>query len=364
MGSGAADLPVWTSTRPGPVKVAKACCDGGGRVGARREMIRIEACARQPSAARCARRPRLAILCAMTNQRDVIRATSFGCRVIPALASGPLRVGGVASRGLYLHAGESWTLFLTAEQPRGPLTINLVEAGAWLDAIPAGQEWRVEGQALTLPGGSRLIHLPAERIWLSPEPLGPKDGTAQAFARLRSLYGQLETRGAGIGFVELLGDLVRRPHGGEAESFASPQASQALAILRGLRSGAPESLLSALTPFLGAGRGLTPSGDDLIVGLLLALRRWGSPGRIDLSPGFISQLIETARRRTTRLSASLIECAAGGAADERLLRVADHVWSGSPSGAEALEAVTGWGASSGVDALTGMALSLAGELSS
>jgi hypothetical protein len=300
----------------------------------------------------------------MTNQRDVIRATSFGYRVIPALAAGPLRVGGIASRGLYLHAGESWTLFLTTQKPRGPLTINLDGAGAWLKTIPPGQVWQVEGARLLLPDPSLAVDLAPEQVWHSPEPLRPKDESAQAFARLRSLYRQLETRGAGTGFVELLGDLVRRPHGGEAESFATPQAPQAQPILRGLRSGVPESLLSALTPFLGVGRGLTPSGDDLIVGLLLARRRWGSPGRIDLSPGFISQLIATARRRTTRLSASLIECAAGGEADEPLLGVADHVWSGSPPGAEAIEAVTGWGASSGVDALTGMALSLAGEFSS
>lgn len=68
--------------------------------------------------------------------------------------------------------------------------------------------------------------------------------------------------------------------------------------------------------------------------------------------------------RTTRPSARLIECAAGGEADERLLEVADHVWSGLPSGAWALESALGWGTSSGVDALTGMALFLTGELPS
>ena len=59
-----------------------------------------------------------------------------------------------------------------------------------------------------------------------------------------------------------------------------------------------------------------------------------------------------------------LDAAGGRQADERLLEVADNVWSGFPPGASALEAALGWGASSFVDALSGMPLCLTGRLHS
>jgi hypothetical protein len=54
----------------------------------------------------------------------------------------------------------------------------------------------------------------------------------------------------------------------------------------------------------------------------------------------------------------MIECAALGEADERLVAVADCIFVGDPPEAECVSRVVGWGASSGTDALTGMAVAV------
>lgn len=102
-----------------------------------------------------------------------------------------------------------------------------------------------------------------------------------------------------------------------------------------------------LEDLLGRGPGLTPSGDDVVLGLLLAEARWGLPRH--------EHLVAEAQRRTTTLSANLIELAARGDADERLLELVDWVAAGGPAPTEFLR----WGAHSGEAVLQGVRLALA-----
>jgi hypothetical protein len=110
---------------------------------------------------------------------------------------------------------------------------------------------------------------------------------------------------------------------------------------------------------LGMGPGLTPSGDDVVMGLLLALNRCAAGGwdRGDLDQ-LNRALIDAATQRTTLLSANAITCAAAGEADERLLAPLDAAWGGRAPSPEAVVGLLGWGASSGRDALVGMAVAL------
>ena len=69
-------------------------------------------------------------------------------------------------------------------------------------------------------------------------------------------------------------------------------------------------------------------------------------------------VIEAAYRATTTISANLIECAAAGQGDERLITVVDGIATGSASIDECVECVLDWGSSSGIDALVGMAIAV------
>jgi len=114
---------------------------------------------------------------------------------------------------------------------------------------------------------------------------------------------------------------------------------------------------------LGLGAGLTPAGDDFILGFLLCLNRWQgalSPG-VDLE-SLNRQMVRSAYRRTTQLSANLIECATLGLADERLVNGLDWLLSGETTDPDVLGNLLGWGNSSGVSVLAGFATALSGSM--
>jgi hypothetical protein len=149
---------------------------------------------------------------------------------------------------------------------------------------------------------------------------------------------------------------IQKPRGNEEEHvwrlvdfLQGQQDRQALAKLG-----------DAIGGLLGWGEGLTPCGDDLALGFLLALQRWGGHLAMDEDTSAVSRvLVAQAYRRTTTLSANLIECAADGQADERLLLALDGLVTGAPDAATCARCLADWGSSSGASALAGMALALA-----
>ena len=111
-----------------------------------------------------------------------------------------------------------------------------------------------------------------------------------------------------------------------------------------------------LCDLLGVGEGLTPSGDDYVSGVFLSLNRW----RDVLIPNedlvsLNQQVVETAYQATTTLSANLIECAAMGQSDERLIKAIDYLICGGAQKDAVVIDLINWGSSSGVDTFAGIA---------
>ncbi|MGE5221638.1 MAG: DUF2877 domain-containing protein [Omnitrophica WOR_2 bacterium] len=130
-------------------------------------------------------------------------------------------------------------------------------------------------------------------------------------------------------------------------------------LKQGLIQKNSNDILRSATPLLGMGDGLTPSGDDLIAGLLLALNRWSIDGSESEKLIFLNQgLILNAYRTTTTLSANLIECAASGAADEKIINGLDGIMAGKTAPADIASSFLNWGQHSGTDILSGIALAL------
>jgi hypothetical protein len=92
-----------------------------------------------------------------------------------------------------------------------------------------------------------------------------------------------------------------------------------------------------------------------VLGLLLMLNRWQAEH--DWSE-LNRAVIAAAYQKTTTISANLIECAAAGQADERLIAVVEGIAAGSTAWETCVEHVLGWGSSSGIDALVGMTIAL------
>ena len=117
--------------------------------------------------------------------------------------------------------------------------------------------------------------------------------------------------------------------------------------------------MRAVPSFLGAGSGLTPSGDDFLTGLLLAMNRWEAVLWPADNLGETNHLVvESAYRKTTRLSANLIELATLGQGDERLIDMVDQLMSDAPFEPATVLDLLDWGSSSGMDAFVGMAVAL------
>jgi hypothetical protein len=145
-------------------------------------------------------------------------------------------------------------------------------------------------------------------------------------------------------------------------SFEDGGQALAPALDKVIKAGKAGDYLAALEyarDSLGLGGGLTPWGDDLNLGIILALNRWADimATRLDL-PYLYRRISQAARAGTTTLSANLIECATRGQADERLLLALDGILSGTPGPEICASALLSWGSSSGMAVLAGIALGI------
>jgi hypothetical protein len=267
------------------------------------------------------------------------------------------QVFGVTSRGVFIRTAASGILFLSFEEFRGPLTINLAEPFTAFLGLQNGEPASTGQNRLQIPAAHIEVQAEPETVWLIPPP--NLAGMAARQTRLENcvdLAGLVSVDKKNAGLGALLPALLGQQDD-KSDSATEPLWSEVFRLRRALLDRDASAALDSLTAFLGCGRGLTPAGDDFALGLLLMVNRWGSftwdaPWRSALN----KKLILAARQKTTALSAGLIACAAAAQADERLVDAADYLCTGRGDAARLVEVLSGWGSSSGIDALVGMTL--------
>ena len=263
-------------------------------------------------------------------------------------------VMGATSKGIFLLLPARRMVFLSREQHRGPLTVNLPDLPD-LGLVNGAPVAIVDG---VIRLGSAVVDTNGAERWRArplnlvlPEP-------ANILTRLRHVARRLVEEKQGAGLSGLLSGLLKLPAGSETTD------AQLLSDLQKVRAtlsagGDVSAAVAPLVGCLGRGGGLTPSGDDLVVGLLLALsygRGWfGADESIEQ---LSAQLVAAAARKTTTLSANLIAMAVLGQADERLVTALTGIITGRPEPAVVAAGLASWGNSSGADALVGMTLVL------
>jgi len=276
------------------------------------------------------------------------------------------RVFGVTSRGIFIRTEPGGIIFLSFEKFRGPLTINLPEPFAPFQALQNGESASTGRNRLKIPGAHIEILTTPESMWhISPPDLPGATPFPTRLERCARLATRLIAEKQNASFSSILVDLLCLPGSG---SGRDSDLSETLEPLRRLAKRLPGSLKNRDVPsileitaaFLGCGPGLTPSGDDFVMGMLLMLNRWHLPGWDGLLlDNLNAHLIAAARQQTTSLSTALLACAARGEADERLIEAVDFICTGQADESNQVKALAGWGASSGLDALAGMAACLA-----
>lgn len=245
-----------------------------------------------------------------------MRAASIGTAVTAITAADPLPVAGkvigVFSAGFYALFGESLIAVANLAIPRGP--VHLTVAGR----VPRP----VEGSALSLTPRQ----LSTEAGWISldsaahwqPAPLAPGQLDA-ACTTLARIISPVPT------------DLVRIWPSVE-ESMLSGRIETAIELLE------------------GRGEGLTPTGDDVLAGLILldALRGRDHQARV-------------LTIRTNRVSKTFLHWAARGQSIEPVHDLLQHAAMGSgPHMERATSTITAMGATSGRALLAGIALGARG----
>lgn len=286
-----------------------------------------------------------------------VRAASAGYLAQAAMSQSPrATVLGATSRGLFLRSDSRWLIFLSYEQYRSPFTITLQSPADRLRAAETKAVVCMERERLLFPALELAVVVAPDVVWRPAQPTGQPDPHSVQVARLRGAAERALAAGGTRGLAPLLDHLLSPP----AEGALSPEQQRVSAAIAALHQAVVDGEASgagaAAAPLLGLGRGLTASGDDFLMGFLLWMNRWATP--VPWLRAFNEMIVTGAYERTTTISANLIECAVRGEGDERLMAMSDCLAAGRPTVDACIGPLLGWGASSGVDALVGMAVAL------
>jgi len=248
------------------------------------------------------------------------------------VVTGPWRQGLVLASfptALYLAVGAHHEVLpvLASDALMLPTAVRLSAAGRELD-------WSVEtGDTVTV--GRSEIRLPGWRVRVVRE---------WRPTRVRALP-SLADPGLLSELADMLSCHVRTPE----------LMNQATAVCRAARSGDDAEVRRGTRQLLGAGPGLTPSGDDVLCAVLLVLCGAGDPAPIAL----LGAAVQDRWTATTSLSASLVDAARKGYAVPEVAALVDCALRGDFAGArKALTSTLAIGHSSGADLVAGLAGSL------
>lgn len=302
-----------------------------------------------------------------------LSAMSASTAVLACMTGDPaIRITGVHTEALTLAIGtELCTLvgYDVGNLPRG-IVVEHPRRMDWKSTgLRPGDTATVTGRWLRL-GASAQVDLAPARPWQARRRLngrwGPTsdvdaalDGTAailRGAPGLASLGEHFRALGEGIAPAISQGDWIRQ------------HAARAMAVaVREAKACNPSEFLSTATGLLGLGIGLTPSGDDFLVGLvgsLVLIADWMPALEWVHLTG--RELAEEASGRTTAVAASYLRCAARGEIIERQEELLQAAISGDGSTAvAACRTLRRFGHSSGGEIALGtlLAVDIAASLS-
>ena len=242
----------------------------------------------------------------------MIRAVDAGLAWEPHLSGGSkARVLAVFSKATYVQLDSDVVAIVTTEVPRGPLHLRVHR----VPPVEAGQSFFLE-PIIAPMARSAALGEGSQRCW-APIRFDGND-------LLRSRPGLPSADASAI-----------------AGSAAVQRASQALN---------DHDLLGTVSQLAGLGPGLTPSGDDVLAGILLVASLTER-----FSPSELRAAAENAR--THEISRSFLKWAANGHSIEPVHDLLSAIATGLPTH-KAEQAVAATGATSGCDLLLGLRLAL------
>lgn len=272
------------------------------------------------------------------------------------------RVLHVFERVCNLVDGERRVLSLVApEIGRGPFSLVVALGnGRFPDFIQADSPVYLQPAELRLRVGALALETRAAELWQAR----PFWETIPASAR-QTYLPLFESKLAAFspdGIVHLNGRFDRFGDG-RSEAIAQKAQTAIQLLQQGLESDDLAACQEGARGLAGLGVGLTPAGDDFLLGVIYSL--WlteESSGKGAQAHRIIEVMAEAAERRTTTLSAAWLRAAARGEAGEpwhelaAALRDSGETAPSTPSVSavsQAIERILATGHTSGADALAG-----------
>jgi hypothetical protein len=296
----------------------------------------------------------------------------------PALTGlgGALCVHSVFARAINLRV-EGADLLVTLCPPGGgllPQAIGLRDAVDFLSwELAVGTRGRLGEDCLVLGNGRLRVDLRGAKR-LPREPLPPLRVMGWAWeACVEGLATIQADRGCELSLAAVLGRSAARGAMGERLAASARALGEDLAGRAAARRGAvgaegevattasgrdEESragLAAAVARLVGAGQGLTPSGDDYLCGLMAAAACAATDGSGEGLLPVLAEAVETSIGSTNEISASMLRCAGRGLFSPPLAAAAWALAEDDSAGAlRCIFRLAGLGHSSGADIATGL----------
>jgi Protein of unknown function (DUF2877) len=289
--------------------------------------------------------------------RSTREARREGDLRIPILRSGVLaqqfcrsvaraKVEGVFARSLYLRHQDAFICIGEPAIGNGPLAL-IGDIGVSRLALQPGDAATVCERDITI-GHSVRFTLDRSDVWRAPPwPAGAPS------ARLTEACAVLARRAASQAPEGFARHVLTRPGRDADETPLARAVRTRVAMFASWLSGLGDAGQAAVAPvqgLIGLGPGLTPSGDDFLVGALAAL---DAIGESDAHAALATAVANAAPGATSALSACFLRAAVAGHVGESLHRAVASLLTGDAD--TAVAAVANIGHSSGWDMMAGVA---------
>jgi hypothetical protein len=294
------------------------------------------------------------------NESPRLAALSMGASIPQAGFSGVVHSIFRSALNLRLQNEEGLLTLVAAGEADLPQGIRVdTPAGFTFEQFKVGELVLCDAEYLRLD--SLTVDLRGVPHWKCDLPSLKADMTNPSVRQAwETVWQALNKRQQAAGADIIAQDLIHPTNG--ASNRISQRAGDALRkLLHSARRHDPTDMETPLCFLIGLGSGLTPSGDDLLVGFLAGL--WCGIHKSDERKAFIdtlAQAISHLSTRTNDISRTYLIHAARGQVSSRLANLAGSICTADSSDRllPGFESAAQTGHSSGMDAVTGLLLGL------
>lgn len=279
---------------------------------------------------------------------------AIAARALIEGASG--EVAAVFERSFYVAIGGQWICLVPSGGGAGPLNAQCLERdlGIIKKPIRVGDAAGVANKSIHIAPALKFSFERAA-VWTPASP-GPwdKDSVARGLAHFNRAITSRTLPQDGLAI--LLTDASPVHLNAVAKAAQEPLRSLREILFTALTRNDFSPDIAALIPLLGLGPGLTPSGDDAIGGMLIALHLLGEDRARD---SIREKLFPRIAAATNDISRAHLEAAAEGFGHEAIHRIVNALLTGNVTHLhEEIDAVNALGHTSGWDALAGVVMTL------